>query len=112
MKEKEKEMKFEIQDDVFIEVEDEHNFVVKSIRVIDGKNSRGKKAKAENIGKESEKVHGYYGKLGHALECASHVVLSRAQGWKDVHNLVQTLNRIVEKGNNITEELWKKKCPK
>ena len=57
-----------ITKDLFIEIEDGYNFVLKKKRIITGENTRGKKAKAENIGKEKEVVLGYFPNLKSAVQ--------------------------------------------
>lgn len=55
--------KIKVSKDLFIEIEDSYNFVLKQNKIITGENNRGRKAKEENIGKTREITLGYFPNL-------------------------------------------------
>lgn len=71
---------------------DSRNFTVYEVKVITGEGNRGKKAKAENIGKEREVDLGHYYLLNHALKR----VLQEELRGEDIWELRQVLNRLDE----------------
>jgi hypothetical protein len=60
--------KIKVSKELFIEIEDGYNFVLKQKKVITGESGRGRKAKEENIGKMREVTLGYFPNLQSAVQ--------------------------------------------
>lgn len=102
--------KIEITKDLFIEIEDGYNFVLKKTRIVTGENTRGKKAKPENIGKEKEITLGYFPNLKSAVNSIvkQSLVDLDSDNMGKIVEMVKSIERTIKYASNFDSKFLTK----
>ncbi|HEC72601.1 MAG: hypothetical protein ACTSW7_00585 [Candidatus Thorarchaeota archaeon] len=101
--------KIEITKKLFIEIEDGYNFVLKRKKIITGKSTRGRKAKAENIGKEREITLGHFPNLKSTIQSVvkQSLVDLDSDNMKEIAGMIKSIERTIEHAANFDSKIKK-----
>lgn len=100
-------MRFNLPNNLFVEVEDGYNYVLKQISIVGNGKGRGRKPKKERIGEEAEKTLGYHPTFEGAIKHAIRMGLCHENNIEDAFRFIQEIKNAIEAAKEITKKVRK-----